>query len=418
MTSPSTPSSEPVTSDAPSGALLALDPGASTGRARAPSRRFVVVLHTPRDPHSAVYQHYTELASFAAALGHAVTVRTPEDFPELARLHPRWRPLVYPFAVDRWLQREGQKFDVAIFHSYAGWRAVRRGHCPFVAVTAFHGLEPLFYQELVTELRRQGRPPRLAFQVLHGLIVPALARAAARRSTRVLCLNQAEARFLVAARWADAQAVRVVHHGVARQFFIDRRFADRASRLCFVGQWLEGKGIADLVAAFVSLVERIGGLRLCCAGTLAGRDQVLASFPPGVRARVDVYPRVDQAELARLYERADLFVFPTQFEGCSRALLEAMAAGLPIVTTPVGAASDILVPGESAVFVPVRDSRALAEAVGALVEDRERRERLGRAAQAVARRFTLERVHGDLLVLLLETLPRSSAGASKQPGHC
>lgn len=375
-----------------------------------PVARILAVLHTPRDPHSAVYLGYRELAQFAVSVGAALTILTPEDFPFLRRIHGRWRPLVYPVVVDRWLRRYGARFDVVVFHSYTGWLATRRRRRPFVAVTAFHGLEPLFYRELVTELKRQGRRPRSPFRLLHGAIVPALCRAASRRSARVLCLNQREAEYLVDERWAHPQAVVVVRHGIAPQFFLQRSYAPRASMLLFVGQWLERKGIADLVAAFTALADRFPWLRLCCAGTLRGADEVRASFPPMVRDRVEVYARVDREALAGLYARADLFVLPSQFEGCSLALLEAMAAALPIVTTPVGAAPDLLAPGESVRFVLPRDPEALACAVAALIEDRDRRARLGRAAQDAARRFTLERMNREWLRVLADAWTAAQFG--------
>jgi glycosyltransferase involved in cell wall biosynthesis len=379
---------------------------------RAASLRVLVVLHTPRDRHSAVYLAYTQLAEFAAAAGHRVTVLTPEAFPLLARIHARWRPFLYPVVVDRWLQRHGARFDVVVFHSYAGWLAALRPRRPFVVVTAFHGLEPLFYRALLAGLGRYGRRPRGAFRLLHGWLVPAMARMASRRSARVLCLNRTEARYLVAEQWADPHAVVVMRHGVAQTFFAARTFAARVSTLAFVGQWLERKGIADLTEAFASLVERSPWLRLSCAGTLVGREQVLASYPPGVRERVDVFPRLEQDELARLLARADLFVLPSQFEGCSRALLEAMAAALPIVTTPVGAAPELLVADESAVFVPVGDSQALACAIEQLIDDRGRRERLGRAAQQRAARWlALDRVNEEWLNLLLEVARERTAVA-------
>lgn len=366
--------------------------------------KVLAVLHTPRSPHSAVYIVYEQLERHLRARGHTLAILTPNDFPRLRRLHPRWLPLVYPLVVDRWLQRRRSTFDLVSFHSYAGWRANLRRRRILKSITAFHGLEPLHYEELFAEMKRLGRPLKLRFRALHGWLLPRLIRLSCRRSDRVLCLNQTEAAYLRQHRWADPASVVVFSHGVSEEFFIDRTFAPEVSTLCFVGQWLERKGIGDLVEAFRTIAADHPALRLCCVGTLADPDHVRASFPAEVRSRVDVHPRVDHHELAGLYARADVFVLPTLFEGFSLALLEAMAARLPIVTTPVGAAPDLLENGQNAVLVPVRDPRALASALAQLLEDAALRERLGRAAQSKARNFTLERVNEHLLLVLTQVL--------------
>ncbi len=355
--------------------------------------RLLVCLHTPRSPQSAVYLSYTDLAAHLGARGHTVTIRAPEDFPEVTRVHARWLPILYPWAVWRRLRREGSAYDLVVFHSYAGWVAGFWRRRPFRMITAFHGLEPLFYRELAVEMRRAGRPLRLPFRVVHGGFVPRVLRAACRRSDAVFCLNRSEAAFLVERGWAESSRVEVVRHGVGAEFFVPRASrSGQVDMLLFVGQWLPTKGTSDLVAAFAALAPSRLRLQLACVGTLVDGDRVRGDFPAALRSRVDVFPRVERAGLVEHYRRADIFVFPTLFEGFSRALVEAMASGLAIVTTPAGAAPEILTDGVDALLVPKRDAGALAAAVGRVLEDPSLRARLGAAAQARAREFESGRV--------------------------
>jgi glycosyltransferase involved in cell wall biosynthesis len=355
--------------------------------------RLLVVLHTPRVAESSVYVGYERLGEYLSGQGHVVSIRTPEDFPSVGRWHARWLPLVYPWAVWWWLRQHGSRFDLVVFHSYAGWVASFWPRRPFRMVTAFHGLEPLFYRELAAEMRRLGRPLRAPFRLVHGWFVPRVLKASCRRSEAVFCLNRAEAQYLETHGWTEAARIVVLPHGLAPEFFLARTHRPAARTLLFVGQWLPTKGTRDLVGAFARLGAMYPALRLCCAGTLAETERVIADFPEAVRSRVEVYPRVTPAQLIDLYGRADVFVFPTLSEGFSLALLEAMAAGLAIVTTPAGAAADLLVPGEDALIVPKRDPDALVAAVARLVDHDDLRARLGQAAQARAREFELERVH-------------------------
>src|SRR5262249_49772295 len=100
---------------------------------------------------------------------------------------------------------------------------------------------------------------------------------------------------------------------------------------------------------------------------------------------------VSHRELLHLHRHADIFVFPTLSEGFGLAVAEAMASGLPIVTTPTGAALDYLHHLDSALFVPPREPGAIATSVERLLGDTSLREKLGRAAQQAAERLRPEK---------------------------
>ena len=152
----------------------------------------------------------------------------------------------------------------------------------------------------------------------------------------------------------------------------------------FVGQWLPMKGTHVLVEAFTRLRLIHPDLQLCCAGTLASNENVRGSFPVDVRDSITVHSRVTEQKLLELHRNADIFGFPTLSEGFSLALIEAMTSGLPIVTTPVGGAPDILIDGKSALFVSTSDVDALTGALTILLDDRSLRSQLGQNARAAA----------------------------------
>ena len=112
--------------------------------------------------------------------------------------------------------------------------------------------------------------------------------------------------------------------------------------------------------------------------------------------------------LAAHFPDADIFLFPTLSEGFSNALLEAMASGLPIVATSVGAAPDLLESQISAMLVPIRDVDALVDSSRRLTGDSSLRERLGRAAQGIAGRYEQSAVHERFATFLEETASASN----------
>src|SRR4029453_8125800 len=96
--------------------------------------------------------------------------------------------------------------------------------------------------------------------------------------------------------------------------------------------------------------------------------------------------------LAEALAAIDVFVLPSLMEGHPLAVLEAMAAGKPIVATTVGGLAEAMEDGVSGLLVPPGDADALAEAVVSLLRDPERAARLGREARrALEERFSLEK---------------------------
>jgi len=147
-----------------------------------------------------------------------------------------------------------------------------------------------------------------------------------------------------------------------------------------VSRLLAGKGVLDLVRAFAQVRDERDA-RLVFAGD--GPDQPLVTAlvrDLNLDGSVELAGHIDAAALARLYAEATVFALPTALpEGFPTAVLEAMAAGLPIVTTGARGPADHLRDGEHALFVPAGDPEAIAEALGRLLGDAGLRSRMADA---------------------------------------
>ncbi|HZU85692.1 MAG TPA: glycosyltransferase family 4 protein [Polyangiaceae bacterium] len=150
----------------------------------------------------------------------------------------------------------------------------------------------------------------------------------------------------------------------------------RPLRLAFVGGHFERKGGALLLDVFR---QRFRGR---CELAVATRDDIAEE--PGVRVHRGLAAGSDG--LRRLLAWADAFVLPTLADCHSIASLEAMAAGLPVVLTSVGAGPEIVEEGRSGFVVPPGDGDALARAIEALVRDRPRAGAMGARGRAIVER--------------------------------
>lgn len=150
-----------------------------------------------------------------------------------------------------------------------------------------------------------------------------------------------------------------------------------------VGRLIERKGQFDLLRAWprISANHPDATLVVVGYGPERGALESLAA-ELGVAASVRFVGARD--DVPAVLDLLDVFAFPSHWEGQPGAVLEAMAAGLPIVATEIDGTTELLTDGETGVLVPPREPSALAAAVDALLSDPERMAALGRAARAAA----------------------------------
>jgi len=163
----------------------------------------------------------------------------------------------------------------------------------------------------------------------------------------------------------------------------DLGLPEDAPLVLWVGRMDPVKGLDELIQACAMLRERVP-IHVLLAGE--------GAYEPAVCRRIEalnaasfVHRLGRRDDIAALLATADLFAFPSRSEGLPTALMEAMAAGKPIVTTKAPGCRDLVRDGQTGLTVPVGDARALAEAMANLLQDEDLRRRLGTAAAAWAR---------------------------------
>ncbi len=170
--------------------------------------------------------------------------------------------------------------------------------------------------------------------------------------------------------------------------------------LLFLGRFGKRKGIFDLLKAFSDVHKRVPNIELLCGGDgdLAGVEQMAKELLLG--DRVHILGWVTGEAKIDLFSTADIYILPTYNEGLPMGILEAMASGLPVVSTPVGGIPDAIEDGVEGFLIQPGDVDALAEAIEKLLTDGELREKMGRAAQQkVIDCFTPERILPQLEAL-------------------
>jgi glycosyltransferase involved in cell wall biosynthesis len=151
------------------------------------------------------------------------------------------------------------------------------------------------------------------------------------------------------------------------------------------------KGLDLYLRALAQLSDLPLRARIVGSGSETYRQQLLALVNElGLGDRVELSGAIDPEAIATTYATADLFVLPSRHEPFGIVLIEAMAAGLPIVATEVDGIPQVVEAGVSALLVPPEDVDRLAIALRTLATDPQHRLALAQAGQHRAQRFGLE----------------------------
>ena len=361
--------------------------------------------------------HVRDLTEVLLARGHEVSVLAPadDDLPLPPYVVPAGRAVPVPYngsvarvnfgplsaaRVRRWL-REGE-FDLLHLHEpttpslslLAAWAATG------AMVGTFH----------TANLRSR------AMSAAYPILEPALEKLGAR-----IAVSEDARRTLVEHVGGDAV---LIPNGV----FADRfaAAADRpaeswrgsAGTIGFVGRLdEERKGFPALVRAFAAMLAARPGVRLVVAGR-GDEAAAVSDLPESVRAAITFLGVVDEDLKARLLRSVDIYAAPnTGGESFGIVLVEAMAAGAPVVASDLDAFARVLDRGRLGVLVPTGDVAALAEALQGLLDDPARRAQLSTDAADWCRRHYDWSVVGDQVLAVYETVAAGADGVREDLGR-
>jgi glycosyltransferase involved in cell wall biosynthesis len=232
-----------------------------------------------------------------------------------------------------------------------------------------------------------------------------------RRATRIIVPSQHTAERLEA-RFGAAGKADVIPYGVSDAFAAVRAPSAGERFVIYTGGYAHRKDIPSLLAVFAQIVDAGYPGELVLTGGPWPGDEVLAQLPLGVRSRVRFTGRVDDAALADLYATADLLLYPSLMEGFGFPVVEAMAAGCPVVSTTAGSIPELA--GSAAILVEPGDRAGLLDAVHRVLADGGLRERLIDHGRLQAADFSWERA-AALTVETYRAALDSSPGPSQRP---
>lgn len=344
------------------------------------------------------------LARALEARGHRVARIVPRGtWPRGLLARRLWFNLTLPGRL-RAAAAAGDAYDLIVGFDIDGVRLAASASLPYVC--SIKGV-------LAEEARCERGWPRLmlgSLALLEGLNAR---RAPLVLSTSAYCCQRISKRYGVA-----SERLALVPEGIDLGLWgpssdsADQTAADAQRQpftvLCVARQYPR-KRVIDLLEAFALVRARLAAARLVIIGDgpeHGALRQRLEELQLGEAVRL-LGALPDDAAVRQWYARSSLFCLPSEQEGFGIVFLEAMASGLPVVSTTAAAIPEVVLDGQTGLLVPPRDPAALAEALLRLLEDQALLARLRAGGRQQVRRFSWDRVAERFLEAVAPLLPPS-----------
>jgi len=347
-------------------------------------------------------------------LGHQVTYVFLDDLVAPGSVPPRFVELIFSARLARYITDNRGKFSLVNLHAPTGLlyglrRRFRLGVADVPYVMTLHGLEERRVRVMRREVKKGrawnfGWKNRLWHRVYHFPRFRWSIRTA--DAAHVFCRDVWNV-LQLAYGMAPDRAV-YIPNGVEQRFFVPREYGDRPEgvRFLWAGTWLDQRGIFYLRDAMQRLAPRVPRMTLTIAGPGTSPEQIERFFGNELAGTILVRPVVPSDQMPELYLEHDVFIFPSLMEGLPTVIMEAMASGMPVITTETCGMPDVVENEFNGLLVPPADAVALENAILRLYSSADLRRKLGQQAQESMRRHTWERAGLRLEALFLNVLAR------------
>lgn len=253
-----------------------------------------------------------------------------------------------------------------------------------------HAHDSLFFTANLTSLiTKFGSPPLVITN--HGLIsqtapiwvsniyYSSIGRLTLNAADKIICYNNTE-REKVIQIGIPSEKIEIIPNGVDTTLFKPRKKEKKHVQILWVGRFKPGKDVETIVKAAKILCNNHDNVRFLLVGEGPLKDYI-ENFASklGVLDKIGFVDSVSNNKMPEIYNKSDVFVLPSIDEGVPRTILEAMACGLPVVCTKLPQLTDVV--KGCGILVPVRDSKALAEAMSKIISDESLAQKLGESGR-------------------------------------
>jgi glycosyltransferase involved in cell wall biosynthesis len=266
----------------------------------------------------------------------------------------------FPYFVYQYVHQQ-KKWDVVDACTGDSWLLgkLKNVKTPKIVIRS-SGLEHMDYERQLIYAGKMS----LKSKLIWGRLNLKLVELGLKTADKIVALTHQEKQYIETRFAVPSEKIVVIHHVLPLYF---RNLPDRESsrkfKILYVGLWHERKGVKYLMEALERLNEEGYNFSVTLAGVRVAESVVRAHLTEHLSSKVDIIPYIQHSCLPQIYLKHSVFVFPSLYEGFGKVLTEAMAAGIPIITTQAGVAEELIEDGRNGVVIPYQDAQAIYQAL-------------------------------------------------------
>lgn len=355
--------------------------------------RILMISGRTGKPDNAVSTVIYNVALELRGRGHQITTKFMDDLLPKPQWPLRLQTVEFARRVASYVHEVAVNFDLVNVHGpfgfiYGPMNKLRKTRRPAYVIT-LHELEERRLYAMKMETKKGRAKFRGKNRAWHRFCQMLSYQWSFKTADQCIVTNRETKIFLERHYLLQPNRVWLTRNGVSDEFFQERSFSQTiAPKLLFVGEWIQEKGIFYLAEAFATILSRIPDAQLTVAGFSMAEDAVRREFSGSAQRSLTIRSLMDPSQLPRLYSEHDIFVFPSLVEGLPLTLLQAMASGMPVVTTETSGMVDVVENLYDGLLIPPGNAGAVSAAILQLNDDYGLRQKLGTAAREKMRRFT------------------------------
>ncbi|MDP5054125.1 MAG: glycosyltransferase family 4 protein [Congregibacter sp.] len=287
-------------------------------------------------------------------------------------------PYTFGRRVRKYLHRHGRHYDLIHDNQSLSYHVLKLQDEGFALVTTVH--HPITHDLRIALRAARSWHERLLVRRWHSFLH--MQGKVVRQLRHIITVSEQSRQDIAADFGLPVERIDLVYNGIDTAVFRPHSEIHRRSNRLMATASADAplKGLRYLLKAYAILLQSYPDLELLVVGRPqpGGKTEQLLDRLQ-IRDRVEFVAGISTGEMVRHYAQATLAVIPSIYEGFGLPAGEAMACGVPVVSTDGGALPEIV--ADAGVIVPSADADALAAAISALLEDRDERERLARAGR-------------------------------------
>ena len=306
--------------------------------------------------------------------------------------------------VFKYLKKHGRDYDIIHDNQCLSWGMLKLQKNKFPLVTTIH--HPITSDLSIALKAANSWGERLLIRRWHSFLT--MQKKVATRLDNVVTVSERSQQDIAAAFDIAPESINLIYNGIDTGEFrplsnIERK---RFRIMATASADAPLKGVRYLLEALARLIPRYPALELLMVGQPkpgGDTEQLIATL--NLSKHIQFVSGISTEELVKHYAEAEVVVVPSVYEGFGLPAGEAMACSVPVVSTNGGALPEVV--GDAGMVVPIKNSKAIAEAVASLFDDEGKREQLGRAGrQRIEQLFCWQRAAQQVTAYYQQVLDR------------